>query len=138
MNNSGIYPCGDRVLVKPDAIEATTEGGIVIPGTVLEHHMQAQTSGTLVAVGPDSWTHFVEMNEGPKGKMETKRGFSQAFAKVGDKVMFAKFGGQTVWGKDGIEYRIMNDVDVTALIEPGVTFNEFDGRKKGGINNVRK
>jgi chaperonin GroES len=130
MNKSGIYPCGDRVLVKPDVIEETTQGGIVIPETVLSHHMDAQTSGTLISVGPDSWKHYTEYsNEGT-----TVRGFSTPFAKVGDKVMFAKYGGQKVWGKDGVEYRVLNDIDITALIEEGVTFTEFDGRKKGGVS----
>jgi len=134
MNKSGIHPCGDRVLVKPDVIEEVTAGGIVLTASIVEHHMAAQTSGEVIDVGPDAWTHFVEINESARGRLATKRGFSKPFAQVGDKVMFAKYGGQSVWGKDGVEYRILNDIDVTALIEEGVTFTEFDGRKKGGVN----
>jgi co-chaperonin GroES (HSP10) len=129
-NKSGIHPCGDRILVKPDEIEEVTEGGIVIPDQIKDHHMDAQTSGILVAVGPDAWNHFTEYNK----DSITVRGFSRPFAQVGDKIMFAKFGGQKTWGKDGLEYRVLNDVDITAIIEEGVTFDAFNGRKKGGVS----
>lgn len=127
-NESGIYPTGDRILVKPDEIEKTTKGGIVIPDTVAELHMDAQTSGTLVAIGPDAWTHFTESWGGAAEKL--RRGYSEPFANVGDKVMFAKFGGQRVWGKDGQEYRVLNDVDITAKIDEGVTFSDVESRKR--------
>lgn len=129
-NNSGIHPCGDRILVKPDVIETKTKGGIVITDQIRDHHMDAQTSGTIVAIGPDAWKHYTERTKDGI----TVRGFSQPFAEVGDKVMFAKFGGQKVWGKDGEQYRVINDVDVTATIEEGVTFSEFDGRRIGGVS----
>lgn len=127
-NESGIYPCGDRILVRPDPIEEVTKGGIVIPSTVAEQHMDGQTSGTLIAVGLDAWTHFVERDQAEY--LYTKRGYSKPFAEPGDKIMFAKYGGQRVWGKDGVEYRILNDVDITAKIDEGVTFNDIESRKR--------
>jgi hypothetical protein len=36
--------------------------------------------------------------------------------KPGDKVMFAKFAGAAVKGKDGLDYRIINDKDVSAVL----------------------
>ena len=134
MNTSGITPFLDKVLVKPDVIEEVTPGGIVIPATAIEQQMMAQTSGTLIAVGPEAWTHFYETKEGVDGKTVTKRSYSKPQAKVGDKVMFAKYGGQTVWGKDGEEYRLLLEDDLVAGIEEGVTFNNFQGRKKGGVS----
>lgn len=112
-NNSGVYPSLDRILVKPDEIEEVTPGGIVIPNT--EDYMNAQTAGILVAVGPDSWSDY----SGPA-------------AKVGDHVMFAKYNGQRVVGKDGVEYRILNDVDITAVIDEGVSFTGLEIRKPLG------
>lgn len=105
-NPSGIDPSLDRVLVYPESLEEVTPGGLVIPMTILEDHMQAQTAGNLVAVGPDSWTDY----SGPA-------------AKVGDRVMFAKYAGQIVLGEDGKEYRILNDRDITAKISKGVSFS---------------
>ena len=53
-NKSGIYPTGRRILVKPDKIEETTEGGIIIRTQDLERHQQSQSTGYLVAAGPDA------------------------------------------------------------------------------------
>lgn len=102
----GIRPALDRVLVLPESLEEVTPGGLVIPATILDEHMQAQTAGTLMAVGPDSWTDY----SGPA-------------AEVGDRVMFSKYGGQIVLGKDGVEYRVLNDRDITGDIDEGVSFS---------------
>ena len=115
-NKSGIEPTLDRILVRPDQIEETTAGGILIPPTVLELHMAAQTSGVLIAIGPDCWSDY----KGPASV-------------IGQKVMFAKYGGQSIWGKDGVEYRVLNDVDITANIDEGVTFG-IHSRKSGGVS----
>ena len=126
-NDSGIHPCGDRVLIKPDEIEEKTEGGIIIPGTVSELHAMAQSIGTFVAAGPDAYLDSVIRNS--EGRVVERRGFSQSFAKPGDRVAFAKYGGLQVNGKDGESYRLMNDVDVTAVVEPGVNFTDLKSRE---------
>lgn len=126
-NQSGIHPCGDRVLIKPDEIEEKTEGGIIIPGTVGELHAMAQSIGTFVAAGPDAYMDSVTRDS--EGRIVERRGFSQSFAKPGDRVAFAKYGGLQVNGKDGQAYRLMNDVDVTAVVEPGVNFTDLKSRQ---------
>ena len=123
---SGIRPVGDRVLIRPDSLE-TKVGSLVIPDTVLDRHGLAQTIGTLVAVGPDAWKHSVET--GPEGEVKAVKGYSQPFAKVGDKVMFAKYGGLFVRGKDDVEYRILNDVDVTALVDEEIKATDIRSRE---------
>jgi chaperonin GroES len=125
-NESGIHPCGDRVLIRPDDIEEKTEGGIIIPGSVSELHAMAQSIGTFIAAGPDAWTHFVERETNGPVKC---RGYSQPFAKPGDRVAFAKYGGLQVEGKDGVVYRLMNDEDVTAIVEEGVHFTDIKSRR---------
>lgn len=127
INTSGIRPVGDRVLVRPDKIE-TKVGLIEIPETVTERHGLAQTIGTVVAIGPDAWTHSVEKRDGNV----TVKGFHGPFAKVGDKVMFAKYGGLTVRGKDEVEYRIINDIDVTALVDPSLKATDIRSREPYG------
>lgn len=129
-NLSGIHPCGDKVLIRPDTIESVTEGGIVLPETVTDLHMQGQTAGTLIAVGSEAYSHYTEIEESASGKKITRRGYSKPHAVPGDRVMFAKYGGQKVWGKDGVEYRLINDEDVNAIIEEGVVFHDLNGRKK--------
>lgn len=126
-NQSGIHPCGDRVLIRPDEIEEKTEGGIIIPGTVSELHAMAQSIGTFVAAGPDAYMDSVTRDS--EGRVVERRGFSQSFAKPGDRVAFAKYGGLQVNGKDGQAYRLMNDVDVTAVVEEGVNFTDLKSRQ---------
>lgn len=111
-NKSGIYPSLDRVLIKPEEIEKVTPGGIVIPDTIEERHAMAQSIGTLVAVGPDAWSDY----KGPA-------------AKIGDRVIFAKYGGVAMNGSDGKPYRLMNDLDVTATCDEGVEFTDLKSRK---------
>lgn len=123
-NTSGIHPLGDRVLIKPEEVETVTEGGIIIPPAHGEKYALAQSIGTVIEVGPDCWIDHVE--RGPNGVTEV--GFSKPFAKPGDRVCFAKYGGLQVPGKDGQQYRIMNDVDITAKVEEGVDFTDWKPR----------
>ena len=88
------------MLVKPDDIEQTTKGGIIIADTIRDQHSNAQTTGRLVAAGPDCWKEF-------QGK----------WAKVGDKILFARHGGLKINGMDGKEYRLLNDEQVTAVVD---------------------
>ena len=39
---------------------------------------------------------------------------------VGDKVSFAKYGGLLYKGKDGLPYRMLNDEDITGIIDEDV------------------
>ena len=95
-----IKPAGHRVLVKPDEIEEVTEGGIILAQTDKSRKEDAQQSGTLVQVGPTAWKAFDE---------------GEPWANVGDKVLFAKYGGYSV-DLDGELHRIMNDEDITAVV----------------------
>jgi co-chaperonin GroES (HSP10) len=126
MNKSGIHPSGDRVLIKPDEIEKKTDGGIIIPETVSELHAMAQSIGTFIEAGPDAYTDHVEKDA--EGRITKIVGYKSHFAKPGDRVAFAKYGGLQVLGKDGVSYRIMNDVDVTAVVDEGVSFTELKAR----------
>jgi len=134
MNTSGIYPKGNRVVVKPDDLEEVTEGGIVIPGTVKEHHQQGQAIGTVVDIGPDCWIESTEWIYRPidgQMKLVEKRvsGYSEPFAEVGDRVFFARYAGLQVKGEDGEAYRILNDLDITTQISEGVEFGDIKARK---------
>jgi len=133
MNKSGIKPCGDRVLVLPDKLEETTEGGIIIPLSEREKHQHAQVAGTLVAVGPDAWiertTTTKRLIDGQMKVVEERTtGYSGPFAEVGDRVLFARYNGQIIPGKDGNNYRLLNDEDITAQPDSDVDFTEFRKR----------
>lgn len=111
VNKSGIFPRGERVLLKPDPLEKKV-GLIEMPDSVIEKHGMAQVIGTVVAVGEAAWSDYHE-----------------PFAKTGDKVMFAKYGGLTIRGMDGEHYRIVNDLDITALVDEGLKTTDIQSRE---------
>lgn len=104
MNNSGINPLDMRVLVLPDKAEEVTKGGIIIIPDAVEKEKYATVKATLIAAGVNAWA---EARQHP------------AFTppQPGQRVMIAKYGGVMVKGSDGEDYRIMNDEDITALLE---------------------
>ena len=133
MNKSGVTPKGDRVLVKPDVIEETTPGGIVIPKADRDKHQLAQMSGVLVAVGPDAWrdrvTTVERVIDGELRVVERRTtGYSEAFAEVGDRVCFAQYNGRNFEGEDGQQYRLLNDEDITATVSEAVDFTDMRKR----------
>jgi co-chaperonin GroES (HSP10) len=108
VNESGIQPQGDRVLVRIEDLGMKKEHAIFVPDSVKDQHKEAQMAGLLTAVGDDAWSDY-----------------SKPFASIGQRIMFARHGGIKVTGKDGINYRIMNDVDITATLEEGVEFHDL-------------
>ena len=132
-NKSGVSPCGDRVVVLPDSVERVTAGGIIIPDEEADRHQMGQVAGVLVAVGPDAWSHQTTITEklvdGQLKVVERKvTGYSQDFAKIGDRVCFARYNGLPFDGEDGQQYRLLNDEDITATISNVINFNEFKSR----------
>lgn len=103
-NNSGILPTEYKILVKPKTAEEKI-GSIFIPDEAKDRNQFAQTEGELVAISPLAFTYAneTEWNGSPKPK-------------PGDRVLYAKYAGTTVKGKDGIEYRLVNDKDVAAVL----------------------
>ena len=137
MNKSGVTPVGDRVLVRPDVIEEKTEGGIIIPNQHRDKHQAAQMAGVLVAVGEDAWMDRVTTVErliDSQMKVVERRttGYSKSFAEVGDRVCFAQYNGRNFEGEDGIQYRLLNDEDITGLVSESVDFTEMRAREPLG------
>lgn len=91
-----IKPLDDRVVVKPMKEEEKTVGGIVLPDTAKEKPQE----GEVVAVGP--------------GKMGDDGNRLPMTVKVGDKVIYSKYGGTEI-KIDGEEYLIMRESDILAL-----------------------
>ena len=93
-----IRPLHDRVIVKRIEEERKSAGGIVIPDTAAEKPDQ----GEIVAVG--------------KGKKEEQGKLIPLDVKVGDKILFGKYSGQTVKVK-GEELLVMREEDIMGVIE---------------------
>lgn len=136
-DTTGIFPSGNRVVVKPDDVERKTAAGIIIPDTEADKHALSQTTGILVGVGPDAWRHVTEdifrAIDGSFKHIERRvRGYSEPFAKIGDRVAYAKYSGLQVEGADGNIYRILNDEDITARVSDEVNFTDIKSRKPVG------
>lgn len=99
-NESEIYPVEYKVLVLLDKVEEKTEGGIYVPEQTREREEWAAQKGTLIAI---SGSAFEEWGE--------------PIPKVGDKVCFARYAGQSIDGKDGKTYQVMNDKELAAIIK---------------------
>ena len=93
-----IRPLHDRVIVKRLEAERTTASGIVIPDTAGEKPDQ----GEVLAVGP--------------GKRDQNGALIAADVKVGDRVLFGKYAGQTV-KVDGEEVLVMREEDIMGVLE---------------------
>lgn len=90
-----LQPLGDRVVVKPMPKEEVTKGGIVLPDTVKEKPQE----GKVLAVGPGRMTE-----DGKRIAMDVK---------VGDVVIYAKYGGTEI-KEDGDELIILRESDILA------------------------
>jgi chaperonin GroES len=93
-----IRPLHDRVIVKRIEEERKSAGGIVIPDTAAEKPDQ----GEIIAVG--------------KGKKDDNGKLIAIDVKVGDRVLFGKYSGQTVKVK-GDELLVMREEDLMGVIE---------------------
>ena len=102
-NPSGILPTEYKVLIRPRAVDEKTKGGIIIPDASKEREQFAPMEGESSAVSPLAFTYYDWKTAQPP--------------KAGDRVLFAKFAGAVVKGKDGVEYRLANDKDVTAVLQ---------------------
>jgi chaperonin GroES len=90
-------PLHDRVIVKREAEERKSPGGIVIPDTAAEKPI----FGKILAVG--------------KGKVLENGTVRALDVKVGDKILFGKYSGTEV-KMDGDELVVMREEDVMAVI----------------------
>ena len=95
-----IRPLHDRVMVKRLEEERKTASGIVIPDTAGEKPDQ----GEVMAVG--------------NGKILEDGKLRPLDVKVGNRVLFGKYSGQTVKVK-GDELLVMREEDIMGVIEGG-------------------
>ena len=90
-----LQPLGDRVVVRPIEREEVTRGGLVLPDTAKEKPQE----GEVLAVGPGRLSE-----DGTRIAMDVK---------VGDRVIFARYGGTEI-KVDDEELVILRETDVLA------------------------
>ncbi|WP_459981058.1 co-chaperone GroES [Nocardioides sp. AN3] len=93
-----IKPLEDRIVIKQVEAEQTTASGLVIPDTAKEKPQE----GEVLAVGP--------------GRIDDNGNRVPLDVKVGDKVIYSKYGGTEVkYGGD--EFLILSARDILAVVE---------------------
>lgn len=98
----GMRPLGDRVIVKPMSEHERgqkTKSGIYIPETVEKERSE---KGIVVAVGA--------------GKMSDEGKLLPMHVKVGDQILFTKYGPDEV-KLDGEDYFILSESNVLAVLD---------------------
>lgn len=93
-----LKPLGDRVIVKQDEAEETTASGLFLATEAKEKPQ----SGTVLAVG--------------EGKLDKDGNLVPVPVKVGDKVVYGKFGGQEI-KVDGEDLLILRADDLYGVFE---------------------
>ena len=93
-----LKPLHDRVLIKRLEAEEKTAGGIYIP----ESAQEAPIEALVVAVG--------------EGRVDDSGKVHPLAVKVGDKVVFSKYGGSEI-KLDGVEHLILREEDLLGIIE---------------------
>lgn len=93
-----LRPLQDRILVERVEESKTTKGGIIIPDTAKEKPAE----GKVIAVGNG--------RVGEDGKVIPME------LKVGDRILFSKYGGTEV-KIEGVDYLIMRQDDVLGVVD---------------------
>lgn len=95
-----LTPIGDRIIVRREASDEKTSGGIILPDTAKKKPQK----GTILAVGP--------------GKLNLKDGTRMPMTlKVGDTVLFTSWAGDEFKdNKKGGEVLVMHESDVMAVV----------------------
>ncbi|HVM73572.1 MAG TPA: co-chaperone GroES [Candidatus Paceibacterota bacterium] len=99
-NSFKVQPLGDRIVVKPEeAMDEKSPFGIIIPDTARKEKPER---GVVVAVG--------------EGKRNERGDVLPMSVKVGDTVMFSKYGFDEV-KIDDVEYYIVSEPSILAVIK---------------------
>lgn len=96
---NSVQPLFDNVLIKPLEAVNTTASGIVLPDSAKEKPQM----GEVMAIGPG----VMDDGEIVKKSMQVK---------IGDKVMYKKWGGDEV-KVQGEEWMIVKQSDILAIME---------------------
>ena len=91
-------PTRGRILVKPLKKDDKTAGGIYLPDTASKEKPQ---EGEVLAIGEDA--------------ISTSGEKITCSAKVGDTVLFAKWGGEEYKDEDGTDYKFIKFDDIIAV-----------------------
>jgi len=92
-------PVEFKVLIKPDKVEQYS-GSIIIPETTQTRRQIEQDKGTIIALGGRAFEDF-----------------GNPLPQAGDKVLMCRHAGYRFTDKEeDVEYRVVNDKDITMIL----------------------
>jgi chaperonin GroES len=94
---ANIRPLGDKVVVQLVEAEEKTAGGIILPDSA----KKKPTEGKVIAIGGGR-----VLDSGDRNKLTVK---------VGDRVLFSKYGGNEVT-LEGQDYTILDEDQIYAIV----------------------
>lgn len=98
-----LVPLGHHILVRPEDIDEKTQGGLYLAPSTMERRKNERVIGEIVAVGMNAWKAFDS---------------GEPWAAVGDKILYARYGGVRVKDPDTQEELIvMHDEDAIVAIK---------------------
>ncbi len=92
-----LKPLGDKVVVKPIEAEDKTASGLYLPDTA----KKKPTEGEVIAIG--------------NGRILDNGARNNLNVKVGDRVLFSKYGGNEV-NVEGTDYTILDEDQIYAIV----------------------
>jgi len=111
-----LEPLADRLVVKPIEQEEVTKSGLVLPDTAKEKPQE----GKVMAVGPGRMSE-----DGKRIAMDVK---------VGDTVIYAKYGGTEI-KVEGEELMILRESDILAKKSGAET---VAGKKRSKVISIQR
>lgn len=100
INTSGISAFAYNVVVKQDAIEEQTKGGLFLPDEAKDRQMFRTQRGVIVSMGPKAFSDLIDEEDAADRPSP------------GDRVIWARNAGFLHDGPDGETYRVLPDKDV--------------------------
>lgn len=97
----GISPKGFNVLVVEEAVPERVRG-IIMPDSQKDKDKLVNVRGRIVDISPVAFDFAAFQGSAPR---------------IGEVVMFAKLAGIMVKGADGLDYRIIDDKSINAVLD---------------------
>ncbi|CAM6039277.1 unnamed protein product [Sphagnum compactum] len=101
-----LKPLGDRILLKIQAVEEKSAGGILLPSTAQtkpqESAKEKPVIGTVIATGPGTYGE-----DGERKPVEVSSG---------DHVLYSKYAGNEFKNKDGVQFVVLRVSDILAIL----------------------
>lgn len=105
----GYEPIGTSVLILTDACSEKSSGGVHLPPEKITQMNLASESGVIVDIGEAAFRHYDDGS-----KWDGRR------PAIGDRVVFERYAGRELLGRDGKTYRMMTYTCVAGIEAGGV------------------